>query len=250
MAKKKLINIFNAPKSRTNFSRPENAANADNMDDFNIVDSINVNSGTIQNAPVNAKDIVNKAYADGLGGGDWTVSQAPAVIHPDNYTDTDTQLSEGDITAMGFTKDVEVDWTADQSPAVINAANYVDNDTTDHTALSNIGTLTHAEIETELTALSGVTVVNSAKVSYTDAAQFQTLSGAYIAHAADSSDPHGAALTQTTITATNISGTSITKTGDQTISGVAFVPNIVFGTVSGLHTASDYPQGSVLVIYS
>ena len=45
-----------------------------------------------------------------------------------------------------------IDWTADVSPTVINAANYVDNDTTDHTALSNIGTNTHAQIDTAVTA--------------------------------------------------------------------------------------------------
>jgi len=59
-------------------------------------------------------------------------------INAANYTDTNTQLSESDISTMGFTKDVEVDWTADQSPAVINAANYTDTNTTAHASFSQL----------------------------------------------------------------------------------------------------------------
>ena len=61
---------------------------------------------------------------------DWTADQGAKNIHSGNYTDTNTQLSESDITTMGFTKDVEVDWTSSQSPAVIHADNYTDTNTT------------------------------------------------------------------------------------------------------------------------
>ncbi len=50
------------------FHRPEAAGNFDNMDDYNFVDSINVNTGTIQEDPVNEKDIVNKEYVDSVAG--------------------------------------------------------------------------------------------------------------------------------------------------------------------------------------
>ena len=46
------------------FSRPEGAGNFDNMDDFNIVKSIALIEGTIQNEPTLDKHIANKFYTD------------------------------------------------------------------------------------------------------------------------------------------------------------------------------------------
>lgn len=45
-------------------TRPEGAANNDNMDDYNIVNSIELDTGTVQSAPVLPKDICNKEYVD------------------------------------------------------------------------------------------------------------------------------------------------------------------------------------------
>ncbi len=58
--------------SKNGMHRPEGAGNFDNMDDYNIVDSINTNTGTIQHTPVNEKDIANKKYVDDNSGGTWT----------------------------------------------------------------------------------------------------------------------------------------------------------------------------------
>jgi len=69
---------------------------------------------------------------------DWTADASPKVIHAANYTDTNTQLSEGDIAGFGFTKDVEVDWTISQSPAVVHSDNYTDTDTTAHASFSQL----------------------------------------------------------------------------------------------------------------
>lgn len=77
-----------------------------------------------------------------------------------------------------------------------------------------------------------------------------TVSGAYYGHAADASDPHGATLTQTNEVVTNLSGSNMIVTADKTTSGAAYVPNILFGTTSGSHTASNYTQGTVMFIYS
>jgi len=44
--------------------RPEGAGNFDNMDDRNIVNSINTKQGTIEDAPTENKDLVNKEYVD------------------------------------------------------------------------------------------------------------------------------------------------------------------------------------------
>jgi len=60
---KTIRNVFNKPKL-SSMTRPEGAANNDNMDDYNIVNSIDLDTGTIQSAPVNPKDICNKEYHD------------------------------------------------------------------------------------------------------------------------------------------------------------------------------------------
>lgn len=90
------------------------------------------------------------------------------------------------------------------------------------------------------------------KVKKTDPIIADTeLSGSFYVHLADSSDPHGTILTQTNINSSGtMSGSTILVTSDKTLSGSAYVPNIVFGTVSGSHTASNYTQGSLLVIYT
>ena len=67
---RELANIFNPPKSNVQFSEGQKSKGI--LDDFAVRKNIDTNEGTIQNAPVNAKDIVNKEYADALviGGGD------------------------------------------------------------------------------------------------------------------------------------------------------------------------------------
>jgi hypothetical protein len=45
------------------FHRPEGAGNFDNMDDYNFVKTINVQTGTVQEAPTDGKSIVNQDYA-------------------------------------------------------------------------------------------------------------------------------------------------------------------------------------------
>lgn len=71
-------------KSKQKFSRPEGAGNFDNMDDFNIVDSMNTNTGTIQHTPANDKDIVNKAYVDS----EIFWQKVGTIISPKLNTDT------------------------------------------------------------------------------------------------------------------------------------------------------------------
>ena len=62
---KKMYKPGGSPK-KAGMHRPEGAGNFDNMDDYNIVDSIDVNTGTIQHIPAEEKDIVNKEYVDSL----------------------------------------------------------------------------------------------------------------------------------------------------------------------------------------
>ena len=82
---------------------------------------------------------------------DWTADQGATNIHANNYTNTNTQLSSADITAMGFSTtdndttysssdfthddltgfvaNEHIDWTADQGATNIHSGNYIDTNT-------------------------------------------------------------------------------------------------------------------------
>jgi len=78
-----------------------------------------------------------------------------------------------------------------------------------------------------------------------------TVSGAYYSHASDSSDPHGSVLTQTHINSSgDISGAFMYVTGDNTTSGAAYVPDVVFGLGDTPPTASNFPQGTLYLKYT
>ena len=55
-------------KKKDGMHRPEGAGNFDNMDDYNVVDSMDLNTRTIQGTPVNELDIANKKYVDDNAG--------------------------------------------------------------------------------------------------------------------------------------------------------------------------------------
>lgn len=72
-----------------------------------------------------------------------------------------------------------------------------------------------------------------------------SVSGAYYTHAGDSSDPHGATLSQTYL---NVASCAITA--DNIIVSQAFVRNIVLGTDATPPTAYNFTQGTVYIQYT
>lgn len=80
---------------------------------------------------------------------DFDYYSTTSAIHASSHEIGGADLVDHD-NLTNFVANEHIDWTADQGAVNIHVGNYADNDTTDHTALSNIGTKTHAQIDTHL----------------------------------------------------------------------------------------------------
>ena len=93
-----------------NFSRPDGAGNYDNMDDVNIVQSVNTRQGTIQHTPTGNEDIVNKKFVDDEQGNHYIgnhkdVTSGAAVmgiLHTTSDQGPQIQLSYGERDRGGY----------------------------------------------------------------------------------------------------------------------------------------------------
>jgi len=94
-------------KKKDGMHRPEGAGNFDNMDDYNIVNSIDINEGTIQAHPLKALDIVNKKYVDDNTGTTYTFSTG-LTNTADTITTNDSEIVHNNLS--GYEADEHIDW--------------------------------------------------------------------------------------------------------------------------------------------
>lgn len=100
------------------------------------------------------------------------------------------------------------------------------------------------------TTLSGAYFINNSG-AFALETMYQDTSGAYATHAGDSSDPHGATLTQTKLTSSGeISGAKIFNTGDHNTSGAAYCLGIITSDAATPPTAELFPQGTIYIQYT
>lgn len=146
---------------------------------------------------------------------DWTSDLGATNIHSGNIPDLSATYATA---AKGVTNGDSHDHSGGDGAAITWAnvdkttSSIADITTKSHTALSDIGTNTHAQIDT---------------------------------HIADASDPHGSTLTQTTITA----GT-VTITTDQDTDDTVYVPQVLHGTDATPPAANTVTRGTIYIQYT
>lgn len=127
-----------------------------------------------------------------------------------------------------------VDWAL-ASQGTIHATNYVDNNTTDHTAFSNIGTNSHAAIDTHIADTTDAHTVSSDTLTFTNKtfdanATGNALSNVDVADLANGTDGELITWSSTGVAATVAVGTS---THVLTSNGVGVAPTFQAGGGGG-----------------
>ena len=266
-------NVFtpvNPPKSTgpgvTGYDNPR-----ENIDPHIKTKVVSTQEGSIERTPTNDNHIANKKYVDDTAGGgvDWTVSQAPAVIHADNYTDTNddttahasfTQLDYASAGHTGFepAKGADDNFVTDAQLVVIgntSGANTGDQDisgialnagslVTNTTAIAlNAGSLvTHAS---NISLNSGSLVTNTAAIALnTGSVALNT--GSLVTNTAAIALNTGSAHTQgtdTTLGANCVAADHGTATTDMVI-------NACYGTGSTPPAANTTTIGTLYIQYT
>lgn len=219
--------------SKKSFSRPEGAGNFDNMDDYNIVDSVEINTGTIQGVPTNAKDIVNKEYVDS-GAHDISLDEI-------NNPVANVDFNFGNNKTLTF-RSVDTTPTAGEGVFNFQAGGAFTGDVVhihQHTGNPGAGTnLLFLEAEDDDVTPMTVCGCNANPV---------VLSGAGL-HLTSGGQISGGGLVMNDI----ISGGGLYANDDRTgsLSGGALIVNTIFGTGATAPTVTDYPIGTVYLQYT
>jgi len=223
--------------------------------------------------PVNDYDIANKKYVDDNAGGspegtsvlstgeaggtkylredgdgtcswqsvaagvDWTVSQAPAVIHADNYTDTNTTYTSSDFThnnLSGVSANEHIDWTIDQGTTNIHSGNYTNTTyvSSDFTHDDLTGFVANEHID--WTIDQGATNIHSGNYTNT------TYSASDFSHNSLSGLNDGDSYEHITATEKTNFGTAYTHSQDNTQAHSDYLLNNASDTTSGTITAGGF----------
>jgi len=167
-------------------------------------------------APTVDTDASTKKYVDdNVGGMDWTISQAPTVIHADNYTDTNTtahaSFSQLDYASAGHTG----------FAAALGADdNYVTD--AEKTIIGNTSGTNTGDQDTTYTGGTNLTL--SAGAFNVDDAFLKN----------DAAD----------------TGVGLTLTQDNSSADTQFTPQVLYNTDDAPPAASGFPVGTIYVQYT
>ena len=186
-------------------------------------------------------------YGDGSNltglptGGNYDVtSQAVVTLSAAYYT----HIPNYDITSAAQIQDA-ANIVVVSSALYTDIANMVVVSSALYTDIANLVVVSAARVQntTDISVVSAAMVVSAAV--WNNLNSITPLSAAYYTHAADASNPHGVALTQGYL---SLASGAVTE--DHVASAAVYIPNIIYNTTSAAITASNYPIGTLLVVYT
>lgn len=202
-------------------------------------------------------------------GVDWTISQAPAVIHADNYTDTNTDLWSLSGSAIYYNDgNVGIGTTTPSVPLEVSGA-FIATGSISGSAIHSVGNITtdgtvdgvdiaardHDAVTLNASATTGGLSLSTQEISHRAATNAQTgyATAAHItaieantAHASDNTQAHSDYL----LNSEADTGVGLVLTGDNSDADTAYVPMVLYNTDDTPPAASGFPVGTIYVQYT